>query len=608
MADETKDSPSGDQTANVNQPASGAPSAAKRPYATLDLKATEIKITPVPDSSQSYASAAARGYAVPKTEKTMSASAAPSATPGPLPASTYANTTAQSSIDDRLITAATEAPAAKPKSAAYNAAPSSSQSQKQSQGSAKTEPVIVQKRGGFFSHMAAGIIGGVLALAGSEWALPQLGIGGTTSRLADDTAAFGQRLQTLEKHPAAANDTSKTVAALESRLNELEKSAQKIPALAESQSRLVAETKAALASSAGDSGMPEQLARISSVEDKLKALTEAGANNPNAGRLEQLAALTGKVSDLETSLATQLTALRKGVTEDVDARMASVSTSAEAAKSGAQRIDRDLATAKSDAVLLSEQLKDVKTNNDRLSATLKMAQDETTALKSQVEALSVTSAKPTDVAAAVKPVGEKLSTLEQSVQGLVKAEDERRANSERVLLSLELQNLKRAVDRGQKYGAELAAVQKASGGKIDLAALDKFKDAGVPGAADLTRDFRATANAAIDAETEPAEGGVVDRLLAGAKSIVRVRKTGQTPDDKGAEAVSGRMEIALKENRLADVLGEAKQLSPKALTAAQPFLDRVAARVSVETAVGTIETQLKSSLGSVPVPAPKAAP
>jgi hypothetical protein len=605
MTDDTKDRRPGDQPADANSPAGAASGAVKRPYATLDLKATEIKITAVPENSKSYASTAARGYAVPKTEKTPSSEN----TPGPLPASTYAAATAskgstpsQTSIDDKPIPAATAAPAAKPKTASYNAAPSSTQNQ------AKPETLVVQKRGGFFSHLAAGIIGGGLALAGSEWALPQIGLGGTTSRFAIDTAAIGQRLQALEKIPAANGDSSKSVADLENRLNDLEKTAEKIPALAESQSRLVAETKAALAASAGDTGAPEQLARIASVEEKLKALTDAGANNPNAGRLEQLAALTGKVADLETSLATQLTALRKGVSEDVDARIASVTASAESAKSGTQRIDKDLAAAKSDAVLLSEQLKAVKTDNDRLNATLKMAQDETTALKSQVEALSVTSAKPTDVAAAVKPVGEKLTMLEQNVQSLVKAEDERRANSERVLLSLELQNLKRTLDSGQKYGTELAAVQKASGGKLDLAALDKFKDTGVPAAADLTRDFRATANAAIDAETEPAEGGVVDRLLAGAKSIVRVRKVSPAPDDKSAEAVASRMEAALKESRLADVLGEAKQLSPKALAAAQPFLDKVAARVSAENAVGTIENQLKTSLGTAPAPQPKAAP
>jgi hypothetical protein len=253
-------------------------------------------------------------------------------------------------------------------------------------------------------------------------------------------------------------------------------------------------------------------------------------------------------------------------------------------------------------------MKALKTDNDHLSAALKMAQDDTAAVKKELESLKATVAKPGDVAAAVKPVVDKIAALEQNVQGLLKAEDDRHANSERILLSLELQNLKRALDSGQKYGPELAAVEKASGGKYDLAALEKFKDTGIPAQLDLTREFRNTANAAIDADTEQAEGGVVDRLLAGAKSVVRVRKVDHAPDDKSTEAVVGRMETALKESRLADVLDESKQLSPKALTAAQPFLDRLAARVSADTAVGTIETQLKTSLGPAPAQAPKAIP
>ncbi len=602
MADDTKDRRSSGQTTDsLAADPSVAKGSAKRPYATLDLKATEIKITPVPDNSQSYAHTAARGYTVPPNDK----SSAADNTPLPAAASTYA--TASSSAAKPAAPIATEK-AAKPGDAKSTAAASASSAASASgapgakSGSASVPPaaakpdaVIVQKRGGFFSHLTAGIIGGVLALAGSEWALPQLGIHGTTSRLADDTAAIGQRLQALEKKPAAAG-------ALEDRLAALEKSAERIPALGEAQSRLAADTKAALASKAGESAMPEQLARITTLEDKLKALTDAGANDPNAGRLAQLAALTGKVADLETSLATQLTAFRKGVSEDVDARIASVTASTEAAKSGTQRIDKDVAGVKTEAVALTERLTGLKTDNDRLAATLKMAQEETSALKAAIEALKGSTAKPADVANAVKPVGEKLTTLEANVQTLVKAEDDRRANSERILLSLELQNLKRALDGGQKYAAELAAVKTASAGKFDLSALDKFKDQGVAGQADLVRDFRTTANAAMDAEVEPAEGGVFDRLVAGAKSVVRVRKVNHTPDDKSAEAIVGRMETALKEGRLADVLTEAKQLSPKAQTAAQPFVDRLSARVSVDAAVAAIEGQLKSSLSGAPAP------
>lgn len=586
MADDTKDRRSSGQASDPAASSTGG----KRPYATLDLKATEIKITPVPDNSQSYAYTAARGYTVPKSD-----TASDTKTPGPAPASTYAMaapSTAQSSATGKVTSEKATASASATSAATSNTRPATAGAT--SPAPAKPETVVVKKRGGFFSHMTAGIIGGVLALAGSEWALPQLGIHGSTSRLADDTTAIGQRLQALEKKPSVG------ATVFEDRLAALEKSVERIPAIAESQSRLVAETKAALAAAPNESAATEQLTRVASLEEKLKALTDAGANDPNAGRLQQLAALTGKVADLETSLATQLTAFRKGVTEDVDARIASVTASTEAAKSGTQRIDKDVAAVKTEAAQTSERLQALKTDNDRLSATLKMAQDETSALKASLEALKSSAAKPTDVTAAVKPVGDKLASLEQNVQSLVKAEDDRRANSERILLSLELQNLKRALDGGQKYASELAAVQKASAGKYDLAALEKFKDQGVPPQADLARDFRKIANATIDADVEPAEGGVVDRLIAGAKSVVRVRKASHTPDDKSTEAIVGRMETAVKESRLTDAMTEGKQLSPKALAVAQPFLDQLAARVTVDTTVAAIETQLKTSLSGAP--------
>ncbi len=165
-------------------------------------------------------------------------------------------------------------------------------------------------------------------------------------------------------------------------------------------------------------------------------------------------------------------------------------------------------------------------------------------------------------------------------------------------MSLELQNLKRVIERGQKYAVELADVQKIAAGKVDLSALEKFKDQGVPPLADLNKDFRETANKAIDAETEPVEGGVVDRLIAGAKSVVRVRKVSHDASDKSAEAVIGRMELALNEGRLGDVITAAKDLSPKAAEAAAPFLEKVAARSGVDTAVAQLEAQLKTSLNT----------
>jgi len=185
---------------------------------------------------------------------------------------------------------------------------------------------------------------------------------------------------------------------------------------------------------------------------------------------------------------------------------------------------------------------------------------------------------------------------------VVKSEDERRATAERIVLSLELANLKRAIDRGGPFAAELAAVQKAGGSKLDLKALEPFKDQGIASATALNTDFRSVAYALISADVEPTDASVVDKLISGAKSIVRVRKSSADPAETSAEAIAARMDAALKANRLGDVIGESKKLSPKSRAAGAAWLTKVESRASVDKAVSDVETQLKAALASKPSP------
>ena len=117
------------------------------------------------------------------------------------------------------------------------------------------------------------------------------------------------------------------------------------------------------------------------------------------------------------------------------------------------------------------------------------------------------------------------------------------------------------------------------------------------------KDFRRVANAAIDAEAEPADASVLDRLMSGARSIVRVRKAGHDPADASTEAIVGRMEAALKDGRLREVLDQGKKLPPKAALAVDDWLKKVEARHAVDRSVADIEAALKSSLVVHPVPA-----
>ena len=553
---------------------SAGSSAGKRPYATLDLKATEIENTP------------AKGEASPAAAKALGADV-----PLPAAARSYAGTSADSEA---------KADTSTPKFLKSDSARSSSASAGASTagaGSARDdddeEDIVIRKRGGFFSHLAAGIAGGALALLAYQWGLPQLGFRGSD----DVVAALTQRLAAVEKAqttPIPVPDLS----SIEFRLSDLETQTKKIPAITESQNRLVAETKAALASAASDAGSPQLIERVGKVEDKFKALADAGVNDPNANRIEQLAALTGKVSDLETSLSTQLTALRVSVAKDVEGRVQAAAEASEAARAGTQRIDKDVAGLKTDNVRIETEIAAVKTATDHVAADLKVAQDETQSLKAAFEGLKTAAAKPTDITAAVQPLSDRTAALEKSVQGVVQGDAARQESAQRVVLALELQNLRRALDSGQNFSGQLADVKKVAGNTVDLSALESLKETGVPSLADLTKDFRSAADNAIDADAEPDNATVVDRLWAGAKSVVRVRRVDLKPDDKSTEAIVGRMQVALNDGRLPDVLEAAKELSPKAQDAARPFLDKVAARVSVDKALADLESQLKTSIAT----------
>ena len=571
----------------------------KRPYATLNLKATEIKVTPLTGKSQTATAATA--------DASKSAASVEVETPRPAPARSYA--TAATGNGEPQRDTKMQTPPNKPEKATIGSSAAGSAA-RSAQNAGPKEPeatVVGKRRGGFVSHLAAGIVGGIAALAAAQWVLPELDVQENISRLAGDTSAISQRLTALEKSESR-DKPAPDLSSIENRVANLEQTAQTIPALSEGQRRLVAETKAALASAASDAGSPQLIERLGKVEDKLKALADAGANDPNSGRIEQLAALTGKVSDLETSLATQLGALRASVAKDVEGRIQAATEASEAARAGTQRIDKDVAGLKSDAARIEERIEAAKTSNDRVAADLKATQDEAAQMKTAVEGLQTTAAKPADIAAAIAPVSERIAALEKNVEQVVQGDAARKESAEQVVLAIELQNLKRALDSGHNFATELAAVQKVAGNRVDLTALTKLQDSGVPSLAELTKEFRSAADKAIDADAAPESAGVVDRLWAEAKSVVRVRRIDLKPDDKSTEATIGRMQVALSDGRLADVLEAAKELSPAAQDAAQPFLDKVAARVSVDRALAGLQSQLKSSIAAGSQPPPKQLP
>lgn len=478
----------------------------------------------------------------------------------------------------------------------------------------KPTPQPKPSGGGFgrlLSHLAAGVVGGFLALLLADSLGPRFGLSTGTPPVVSE---LQQRLtaaeQAIRERPTAQTATAaveQKLADVEGRLARLDEINRAVSDVSEAQARLSGETKA-LGERIGQGPSSEVTERVAKLEQLLATLT-AAAGSEEPGRIPQLAAITGKLADLEATIPNQITELRKSLSEELETRLAQSAEASEAARSATLRMDRELATAKADLARLSQRAEALKSTDDRLEQALRAVQEEAGSLRSSVDGLKSelasqlkSVARAQDVTAAVAPVEGRIAALEQSVQGVVKSEEDRRSNAERIVLALELGNLKRALDRGGSYAAELSEVSKIGAGKIDLEALDRYRDQGVPTSADLAREFRPVAHAVIDAASVPADASTLDRLLLGAKSVVRVRRTEHRPDDKSVEAIVARMEDALADGKLADVLSEAQQLPPKAAEPAEAWLAKVEARAAVDRALASVEDQLKASLsGKAPV-------
>ena len=533
-------------------------SGVKRPHATLDLKATEVKQPPQPSSATSAASSsavAASGKPSPETKAPGAAS--------PQEAAAKASTT-PSGAGSASGKPPPSGPAAKPSADG------------------------ARSGGGIFSHLTAGVVGGALAYAGATLLGPGAGV-------APPSTELEARLVTVETALRESADLSAKLAAAESRLANLDAIEQRVATLGDAQGKLEAETR-----QLAEHGGAANAERVQKLEDQL-ALIADGAGNANGG-VPELAAITGKIAELDKTLNARIDGLGTTQSTDTDARLAAAVEASEAARQATQRLERELAEVRSGQSGVTQSADTAKADVQRLQSTV-------SELRASLDSSLKDVARPGDVTAALGPVTGKLAELEQSLGSVVEREESRRENAERIVLALELANLKRAIDRGQghAYAAELEAVEKSAGSDLDLSALARFKETGVATAAELKAEFRPVMNAVLDAEAEPASGSVIDRLMAGAKSVVRVRRVSHDPGDTSAEAVVARIETALDAGRLQDVIAEANKLSSQARAPMEDWLIKVTARDSVDRAIARVEERLKASLAGTPDPAPEAA-
>src|SRR5262245_30534316 len=148
-----------------------------------------------------------------------------------------------------------------------------------------------------------------------------------------------------------------------------------------------------------------------------------------------------------------------------------------------------------------------------------------------------------------------------------------------VRLALAAPALNAAVERGDAFAAELAAVKALGADPKLVATLEPFARAGVPTAATLARQFSALAPSLLQASEPPPPEGVLGRLQLNAEKLVRIRRVDEAPGSDGA-AIVARSEAKAGRGDLAGAVAELGELPPTARAPAEAWIKSAQARIA----------------------------
>ena len=203
---------------------------------------------------------------------------------------------------------------------------------------------------------------------------------------------------------------------------------------------------------------------------------------------------------------------------------------------------------------------------------------------------------PETMRESLDPLNAKLADLEGKLSGVAKAQTDLQTNSKAAALAVSFYNLRRAANEGRPYAAELRSVAQMSPIPLDLGALDARREQGIPSLEQLGAEFNAAANAAVDAENQPADQSMASELWSKAKSFIRVRRKGDVPGDT-SRAILARVEHRLNAGDLAASIQEAVQLKGPAAAAFSPWLEKLKAKRAADEALARVEATLLTALG-----------
>ncbi len=386
---------------------------------------------------------------------------------------------------------------------------------------------------GFVTHLAAGLVGGVIGVAGLGYGLgklPPAVLDGDAQRQAasQTSTALDDRIGALESEFAALKEkeklrsgdqiTPETVKALDTRLSDAEKSL------------------------AGENEIPaETRERLAALEKTLATLRDSAAQG---GDIAQTAAITARIDAIASRL---------------DARIQAIETSSP----GEAAANEAIAELRKEFGALSEKL-----------ASQPVAQSP----------------------AIPEGLAERLEEIERSLSRIGVKEAEKADAAEGLALAAAFAALTRAAENGAPFASELEAVKKLIPEGLDLTRLAGHAQDGALTRLALRQQFGAYRQPVREAMPPPQDdASLIGQLLGNARSVVRVRRIdGDDGDDVSASL--SRVAAHLEEGDIAGAVTEAMKLPEASRKPLLGWLERARARIALDTALAHMSEQMAGSL------------
>lgn len=169
---------------------------------------------------------------------------------------------------------------------------------------------------------------------------------------------------------------------------------------------------------------------------------------------------------------------------------------------------------------------------------------------------------------------ERVDSLEQKIAD--------RSAEQRINRAFAAARLKSAIDRGGSFAPELRAYEAVAPDDPAIATLRDLAESGVPTRQALVERFAEVARDMLNAlHIGNADSGMLDRLMASARSVVTVRPTGDVEGSE-PEAIVARMENALNRGDLGRAIAEWESLPQAAKEVSLDYAADIRARLEAE--------------------------